>query len=164
MKDMGVSLVRTSAHLGARNKGEGFANHESWQGKVFYWKEIDENRLQNEANQGRLKLDDFEVPRSVSAKALNYDVVDSDGTIYHFVEGTRIQDIEVFAGKGTRTPLHEGVAEGLTQEFGGQADNWQHVKGFGVLDDNGENARAEVHWFQEESVGRVKFKLKEWLE
>mgnify|MGYP001385165646 CR=1 FL=1 len=33
--EMGVDLVQTTAHAGARNKGTGPANHESWQGKVF---------------------------------------------------------------------------------------------------------------------------------
>lgn len=33
--EMGQDLVQTSAHIGARNIGEGPANHESWQGKVF---------------------------------------------------------------------------------------------------------------------------------
>lgn len=35
LKEMGVDLVETSAHVGARNKGEGPMNHESWQGRVF---------------------------------------------------------------------------------------------------------------------------------
>lgn len=42
--DMGVSLVRTSAHLGARNKdvaGKPWANHESWQGQIYKYNEID---------------------------------------------------------------------------------------------------------------------------
>ena len=34
-EEMGVDLVQTSAHAGARNKGVGPQNHESWQGKVF---------------------------------------------------------------------------------------------------------------------------------
>jgi hypothetical protein len=33
--DMGVDLVETSAHIGARNKGDVPENHELWQGKVF---------------------------------------------------------------------------------------------------------------------------------
>ncbi len=37
MDDMGIDLVQTSAHLGARNKGVGPMNHESWQGKVYFW-------------------------------------------------------------------------------------------------------------------------------
>lgn len=32
-----TDLVETSAHLGARNTGKGFVNHESWQGKIFRW-------------------------------------------------------------------------------------------------------------------------------
>jgi hypothetical protein len=33
--EMGVDLVQVSAHVGARNTGEGYANHESWQGKIY---------------------------------------------------------------------------------------------------------------------------------
>lgn len=33
--EMGQDLVQVSAHIGARNKGEGPENHESWQGKVY---------------------------------------------------------------------------------------------------------------------------------
>lgn len=84
---------------------------------------------------------------------------------YQFAPGTRIQNSEVFAGKGTKHPLHEGVAEGLTAEFGGSVSKWQHAKGYGVLVDQetGEEFNAEVHWFQEETVGKVKFKLKREL-
>lgn len=32
-----TDLVEVSAHAGARNTGEGFANHESWQGGVYRW-------------------------------------------------------------------------------------------------------------------------------
>lgn len=35
MDEMGVDLVQTSAHAGARNKGVGPQNHESWQGRIF---------------------------------------------------------------------------------------------------------------------------------
>jgi hypothetical protein len=34
-EDMGVDLVQTSAHIGARNKGDVPENHELWQGRVF---------------------------------------------------------------------------------------------------------------------------------
>jgi len=33
--ELDADLCRVSAHLGARNKGEGIANHESWQGKIY---------------------------------------------------------------------------------------------------------------------------------
>lgn len=33
-----TDLVETTAHLGARNIGTGFVNHEGWQGKIYRWK------------------------------------------------------------------------------------------------------------------------------
>jgi hypothetical protein len=35
MDEMGVDLVEVSAHIGARNEGDGYENHESWQGKIY---------------------------------------------------------------------------------------------------------------------------------
>lgn len=119
--------------------------------------------LENTSESSTIKLQDTLIHKSVGAKSQNYDVLDPNtGEVFHFAEGTRIQNSEVFAGKGTRKPLHEGVAEGLSEQIGGTPENWQHCKGNGVVDYYGEERPAEVHWFQEESVGKVKFKVKEW--
>ncbi len=118
-------------------------------------------------NTDTISIKDTVIHKSVGAKARNYKVVDkSTGIEYEFAPGTRIQNSEVFAGKGTRHPLHEGVAEGLTAQYGGTPAKWQHAKGFGVLMDleTGEEFRAEVHWFQEETVGKVGFKIKREIE
>lgn len=37
MEYLQTDLVETTAHLGARNIGIGFANHESWQGGIYRW-------------------------------------------------------------------------------------------------------------------------------
>ena len=104
---------------------------------------------------------DFGIGKSVGAKAKNYDVFDPQtGRAFQFVEGTHIQDSQVFAGYGSRTPLHEGVAEGLSKQFGGTVEKWQHVKGFGYLDMDGEEVKVEVHWFQNPDIGKCKFKVK----
>lgn len=103
------------------------------------------------------------IGRSIGAKAKNYVVVDkSTGEEYYFVEGTRTQNSQVFAGKGGVKPLHEEVAQGLAAEFGGKPEDWQHCKGKGWLDVDGESVKAEVHWFQNGSE-KVKFKVKRWL-
>lgn len=39
MEQTGENLVYVSKHWGARNTGEGVANHENWQGKVYYIKD-----------------------------------------------------------------------------------------------------------------------------
>jgi hypothetical protein len=44
MIECGATYVETSAHQGARNTGEGHKDHESWQGKVFHWKELEKER------------------------------------------------------------------------------------------------------------------------
>ena len=114
---------------------------------------------------GTLKLDDIQIGRSVGAKAKNYDILDpQSGEYFHFVEGTRIQDAQAFAGKGCKKPLNHEVSHGLAEQIGGKPENWQHCKGFGVIDYYGEHREAEVHWFQEQTVGKHKFKVKEWLD
>ena len=74
-----------------------------------------------------------------------------------------MQKLKAFAGYGTKTLLHDGAAEELTKEFGGDPAKWRHVKGEDIADD-GEAVRAEVHWFQEETIGQVKHMIKKWLE
>lgn len=103
------------------------------------------------------------IGRFIGAKAKNYVVVDkSTGEEYYFVEGTRTQNSQVFAGKGGVKPLHEEVAQSLAAEFGGKPEDWQHCKAKGWLDVDGEAVKAEVHWFQNGSE-KVKFKVKRWL-
>lgn len=126
------------------------------------WKNS-QKALEKPGKSSKIKLQDTIIHRSVGAKSLNYDIEDpATNEIFHFAEGTRIQNSQVFAGKGTRKPLDDGVPEGLAEQVGGKAENWQHCKGDGVIDYYGEERAAEVHWFQEESVGKVKFKVKRW--
>lgn len=121
--------------------------------------------LENSSESDTISLKDIIIGKSLGAKSKNYEVIDNiTGEYFHFVEGTKIQNAEVFAGYGVKKPLREEVAEGLAKEFGGSPEKWQHAKGVGVLDYHGDELKAEVHWFQEESVGKVKFKVKEWLE
>lgn len=103
------------------------------------------------------------IHKSLGAKAKNYDVFDPEsGEFFQFSENSHIQNTEVFAGKNTKKSLHDGVAEGLSEQFGGTPENWQHCKGNGIIDYYGETRPAEVHWFQEPSVGKIKFKIKRW--
>lgn len=96
-------------------------------------------------------------------KNKNYDIMDlQTGEKFNLVSGTHLQNVEVFAGKGSKTPLDKAVAEGLSEQIGGKPENWQHCKGIGILDYYGEEREAEIHWFQEKSVGKHKFKIKRW--
>lgn len=46
--------------------------------------------------------EDWHIGQSLSAAAKNYDVKDSNGDVYHFIEGTKLRNVETFAGKGVR--------------------------------------------------------------
>lgn len=106
----------------------------------------------------------FEIGHSLGAAAMNYNVRDpKTGRTYRFVEGTKIENPTVFAGKGTRNKLHPETIQGLTGEYPGtRGKDWKHSKGDAILDFNGRARRAEVHWFEERSVGKIKFKVKRW--
>ena len=86
------------------------------------------------------------------------------GEKFHLAEGEHIQNPKTFAGYGSKNPLDPGVPEGLSEQIGGDPDKWCHRKGTGVVDFYGEERPAEIHWFEEESVGRHKYKIKEWLD
>lgn len=112
---------------------------------------------------GNLKLADIQIYRSVGAKAKNYDVMDlTTGEKFHFVEGTRLQNVEVFAGKGVKTPYRN--AWKFANKYGGNEKDWQHVKAKGTLDFYGEARDAEVHWSQCAGIGKHEFFIKRWLE
>lgn len=122
-------------------------------------------RLDKRGGSGIIKMKDIPIEKSIGAKAKNYDILDPQtGEYFNFVEGTKIQNPKVFAGKGGTKPLNPEVADGLSKQIGGKPENWQHLKGIGVIDYYGEEVKAEVHWFQEESVGKHKFKVKRWLD
>lgn len=126
--------------------------------------ENSEKGVDKSQNSGIIE-DEEVIGRSVGAKSKNYNVYDFETEKYYkFVEGTRIQNPKVFAGKNGVKPLNPEVAEGLADQIGGKAENWQHAKGIGYIDFNGEERKAEVHWFQEETQGKHDFKVKEWLD
>lgn len=114
---------------------------------------------------GRRYMADIPILKSVGAKTKNYKILDPNtGDHFQFAEGSRIRNVEVFAGLGSKKALLPEVAKGLSEQLGGKPERWQHCKGMGTIDYSGEERPAEVHWFQEESVGRVKFKVKRWLD
>ena len=107
----------------------------------------------------------FSIGKSIGAAALNYSVKDPrSGVSFKFVEGTTIHNVQTFAGHGVRNKLKPQTLQGLVKEFGGRPKNWKHVKGIGTLNFYGRPRQAEVHWFEEKSVGKVKFRVKVWLE
>lgn len=124
---------------------------------------VDRFALQNEEPHGRMKLQEVLIGRSLGAKLKDYNVMDLySGETYQFVEGSRLQNVEVFAGKGTRTEFRN--AWKYAERYGGNVEDWQHVKGFGVLETDDGQMMAEIHWVQCNGVGMRELFIKRWLE
>lgn len=156
------------AEFGPKEAREATKAAKTYDTKAAESQSIIEKTVVNQPENGIMRLPDIQIGRSVGAKAASQNVLDpGTGEYFSFVEGSRIQNVEVFAGYGTKSPLKDEVIEGLTREFENlikDPNKWQHAKGFGMLDVYGDETGAEVHWFQAEGVGRVKFKVKRWLE
>lgn len=162
LDDAELQTLKDRARYFGLDKTDSF---EDFKKKYLKAAENSENSLTKAEKDDIISVPDTLIGKSVGAKAKNYDVIDpATGEYFRFVEGSRIHNSEVFAGYGVKKALNEDVAEGLAKEFGGDPAKWQHAKGFGTLDYHGEELDAEVHWFQEETVGKVKFKVKKWLE
>mgnify|MGYP004497886095 FL=1 len=82
-----------------------------------------------------------------------------DGTFSQLADNN-IMDIEIFARKGSNKELR--VKHHLVNNYGGIADNWQHVKGRGYVATSKGPQKAMLHWFEEESVGIKEMKVKGW--
>ena len=119
---------------------------------------VDDLKLQELYDAGTIPLPDETLPRSLSAKWGNEEVRMPDGTVAHFVEGSKLHHKEVFAGKGTRTPIRD--VDRLVNTYGGNAEDWQKIKGFGTLELNGKSFEGEVHWYEEPSIGKKEIKYK----
>lgn len=105
---------------------------------------------------------DEPVPRSLSAKAKNYDIRMPDGTIAHLVEGTYIANKHVFSGFGTKSIFRD--AEKYVAKHGGVAEDWAKVKGNATLEQSGKTFEAEIHWCENPKLGiRDDFKFKRYL-
>lgn len=101
------------------------------------------------------------IGRDVGAKAKNYTVMDlATGEFFQFAQGSRIQNVEVFAGKGTRTEFRK--AQKYAERHGGKAEDWQHVKGHGVVETPEGYRNAEIHWVQCSGIGKFDFFVKRW--
>ena len=112
-----------------------------------------------------LEGESIRIGRSVGAAALNYTIKDpaSSNKTYKFYGGTKITNVQVFAGKGVRNKLRPEVAAAMDKKYGGKPRDWQHAKGLGTVERGGRLRAVEVHWFQAKNRGMHEFKIKDWL-
>lgn len=74
-------------------------------------------------------------------------------------QGGKIHGIYAFAGKGSNKKL--AVANVIAKEHKGKPEDWSHKCGFAkVIDQNGNQRNAEIHWFEHDTIGQYGFKVK----
>ena len=105
---------------------------------------------------------DINIARSLGAAAVVDRVKLPDGKYGRLKEGTKIIKVVVFAGKGTNTTVK--VAHHLEREYGAPASEWKKVRGEGIVINGNVEKRAELHWFEADSVGRKKMKVKRYFD
>lgn len=101
------------------------------------------------------------------AESKNHDILDpSSGMQYHLVEGSKLQNKEVFCGKGSKKEYRKAYV--YANRYGGKVEDWQedwqHVKAFGVVSTDEGNRPAEIRWSQCEGIGKVDLFIKRWLD
>ena len=108
-----------------------------------------------------IKSKDILIGRSAGAAGKNYPVRLPNGNHTRLAEGTKITKVKVFAGKGTDTPIRNRFH--LESMYGIKADEWQKVRGEGVVICDGKNKKAELHWYEADGE-RVQMKVKRYYD
>jgi len=164
--DLGGLLPQTAQNPEAiAEQNRQFAKENQFSFPTERWTQTENDDIINNTEDALHNEDGFEMGRSVGAKAKNYEVIDPrTNERFQFSEGTKVKNPEIFAGKGGVKKLRRETAYGLSEQIGGTPSEWQHCKGIGTIDFYGEDRDAEVHWFQESTVGKHKFRIKKWLD
>ncbi len=132
------------------------ANAESKTGKPV----LHRNRRREWAGDMPRTRGDVQVGRSVGAAAMRDQVRLPDGTISRITKGTRITGVKVIAGAGARRKID--CVDRLVEKHGGKREGWSKRRGTGYVDDLGMSRGCELHWYEEETVGRVDMKVKRY--
>ena len=102
---------------------------------------------------------DIQIPFGVGAKARDILIKLPNGERVPLTPGKQISKVRLIAGKGRERQIDE-IDILLSRYPGTKATEWQKKKGLGYVDYFGESYLADIHWYEEPSVGRVEYKLK----
>ena len=102
---------------------------------------------------------DIQIPVGVGAKQKDTKIRPPDGDWLTLTPGGRITHVQTIAGLGRNRQID--MVDVLVSKYPGtDAQKWQKKKGIGYVDLDGESYMAELHGYEEPSVGRVEFKIK----
>ncbi|MGN0193893.1 MAG: phage minor capsid protein [Pseudoramibacter sp.] len=108
-----------------------------------------------------LEKPDIIINKAVGAANKLYSVRLPDGRDAKLAGGSKITKIKTFAGKGTDTDIR--IANILEERYGYPAKEWEKVRGEGIVRDEGQNKKAELHWYEAQG-DRYEMKVKRWFD
>ena len=76
-----------------------------------------------------------------------------NGETLTLTEGSRITDVQTIAGAGRNRQID--IVDVLVDNYGGDPLQWKKCKGYGYVDIDGESLLAELHWYEEPTIGKV---------
>lgn len=108
------------------------------------------------------QIKDFTTEKEIPLRINNKD------TEYYIEKGAKITDVEVIAGKGVNRHIDDisrliNMYKKENNSFTNKKD-WQKLKGITKVRVNDALRKAEIHWYQCESIGKVEVKIKRWLD
>ena len=101
----------------------------------------------------------FMVPRGAGANFRDAIVTLPNGEATRLTPGKPVTNIETIAGMGRKRKIDE-IDTIMTLFPESNEVLWKKRKGIGYVDYDGESYKADIHWYEEPSVGKVKFKVK----
>lgn len=126
--------------------------------KQRYWDYIDKSG-ENGIIKSNISYRTTESGKTIATRTIKgeYGVKLPDGS-FSPIKNPIFDKYEVFAGKGSDKKLR--VRDFLVENYGGKSEEWFHAKGY--TDENGVTRKANVHWFEEETVGIKEIYIKGW--
>ena len=84
-------------------------------------------------------------------------------TRYPIKLGSYVENVIIIAeGAGIRTVEKLRIENPLPNGELTNVEDWKKVVGNAILIDNGEERKAEIHWYQCDSIGKRRLKVKRW--
>ena len=84
-------------------------------------------------------------------------------TRYPIKLGSYVENVIIIAeGAGIRTVEKLRIENPLPNGELTNVEDWKKVVGNAILIDNGEERKAEIHWYQCRNLGKKEFKVKKW--
>ena len=102
---------------------------------------------------------DIRIGKSIGAKLKDTFVRLPNGEEVLLTPGQIITKVQTIAGAGRDREIDE-LPILMSRYPGTKEELWQKRKGLGYVDYDGESFLAELHWYEEPSVGRVEYKIK----